>query len=287
MMKRISTILLLSVLLMACGSKKKVVDVTSPTTTSVATNQTQTSTPEDPMQTYKALIGNTFGSWRTLQANGNISLGGAKSLSSSMVMKMERNRSIYISVRPLGIMEVAKLVITGDTLIVVDKVHKRYLCENVKLITSGIPANVGTVQDIFLGRAFLLGKGTYNSTLANDFKLEEKGDKLVMQPVNQEKDFDYEFVFDKALKILAATVKPVDGDKNDSYSVTYSNVKKTVAGNVPHELKVSTVMSGSKVKLGLDYKDLKWNESVNIDTSLPKNYERMRASSLLNLLGGD
>ena len=269
-------------MLAACGSKKTAVTTT---TTTQGTTTTQPET-QNPLDTYKSLIGNTFGSWKSLEASGSISIGGAKSLSSSMTMKMVRNKSIYISVRPMGIMEVAKLVVTGDTLIVVDKIHKRYLCENVKLITSGIPADVNTVQDIFLGRAFLLGKGTYNSALASNFDLEESGDKLLLKHVEGEKDFDYEFTFDKALKLLSSTVKPHGGGKNDTYSVLYSNVKKTVAGNVPHELKVSTVMNGSAVKLGLDYKSLKWNETVKIDTSLPKGYERMSGSSLLNMLGG-
>lgn len=270
-------------MLAACGSKKTVTTTTEPNTQITTTE----STPEDPMQTYKALIGNSFGTWKTLEASGSISLGGAKSLSSSMTMKMVRNKSIYISVRPMGIMEVAKLVITGDTLIVVDKLHKRYLCENVKLITSGIPADVSTVQDIFLGRAFLLGKGTYNSALASYFNLEEKDEKLLLLPVEGEKEFDYEFAFDKALKILSSTVKPHGGSKKDTYSVVYGNVKKTLAGNVPHSLKVSTVMNGSTVKLSLDYQSLKWNGDVKIDTSLPKNYDRMSGSSLLNMLGGD
>ena len=63
--------------------------------------------------------------------------------------------------------------------------------------------------------------------------------------------------------------------------------KTTVAGNVPHALKVSTVISGARATLSLEFKDLKWNESVNIDTSLPKNYERMKGSSLLRMLGSN
>ena len=279
--------MLTCLVLAACGSKKTVTTTTATDKPITTTELTAEEQAEAAKAAQKALIGNSFGTWKTVEASGSISLGGAKSLSSSMTMKMVRNKSIYISVRPMGIMEVAKLVITGDTLIVVDKLHKRYLCENVKLITSGIPADVSTVQDIFLGRAFLLGKGTYNSAMASNFDLEESGEKLLLKPVEGEKEFDYEFAFDKALKLLSSTVKPHGGGKKDTYSVVYSNVKKTVAGNVPNDLSVSTVMNGSTVKLSLEYKNLKWNEEVNIDTKLPKNYERMSGSSLLNMLGGN
>lgn len=279
-MKRLSIYILVSLMLVACGSKKAAVDTTSTATTTSTTNI------QEAQAVLKSQIANTIGSWNTMEAGGSIALGGASSLSSSMSIKMVRNKSIFISVRPMGIMEVAKLVITGDTLIVVDKIHKRYLCENVKLLTNGIPANVSTLQDIFLGRAFLLGKGTYKNSLAADFNLKEEAGKLVLTPAKQEDDFDYEFVFDKAFKILSATVTPADsGGKNDKYTVVYNNVKKTLAGNVPHNLKVSTVISGSPATLSLEFKNLKWNETVKIDTSLPKNYERMKASSLLKMLG--
>lgn len=279
-MKQLAMILTAALMLAACGSKKAVVDTT--TTTS------NTKPAQVDYSVQKSMIANTFGSWRTLQTGGSIAVGGAKSLSSSMSMKMERGKSIYISVRPMGIMEVAKLVIKGDTLIVVDKIHKRYLCENVSLLTNGIPADVSTVQDIFLGRAFMLGKGTYSNALASGFTLKMNGEKMVLAPEQQEDDFDYEFVFDKAYKILSATVMPADaGGKDDKYTVNYSNVKTTVAGNVPHALKVSTVISGARATLSLEFKDLKWNESVNIDTSLPKNYERMKGSSLLRMLGSN
>lgn len=278
-MKHISFILIACLLLGACGSKKTVlgdntVTNTAPTPAVMAINAE------------KSKIANTYGAWNTMQTSGTISLGGSKSLSSSMTMKMVRGKSIYISVRPLGVLEVAKLVITGDTLIVVDKVHKRYLCENVKLITNGIPADVSTVQDIFLGRAFILGKGSYSNSLSADCGLEEKDGKIVLCPPKRvEEDFDYEFVFDKAYKILSASVSPIDSGGNDTYTVVYDKVKKTVAGNVPQSLKMSTVISGSPAKLSLEYKDFKWNEEVKIDTSLPKNYDRMKGSSLLNLLG--
>ena len=278
-MKKISFILITSFLLVACSSKKNVV-------TDNPSVNTGSTTAEMMKMAEKSKIANSYGSWNTLQTSGNISLGGSKSLSSAMTMKMVRGKSIYISVRPFGVMEVAKLVITGDTLIVVDKVHKRYLCENVKLITNGIPADVSTVQDIFLGRAFILGKGTYNNSLSSDCGLEEKDDKIVLYPPKRkEGDFDYEFVFDKAYKILSASVSPIDSGGNDNYTVVYDKVKKTVAGNVPQSLKMSTVISGSPAKLSLEYKDFKWNEDVKIDTSLPKNYDRMKGSSLLNLLG--
>ena len=98
---------------------------------------------------------------------------------------MERGKSIYISVRPMGIMEVGRLIIKGDTLLVIDKIHKRYILENAKLLTSGIHVDVNTLQDIFLGRAFVLGKGTLNAAMKDLVSVSDEDGAYVMQAKEQ------------------------------------------------------------------------------------------------------
>ena len=132
-----------------------------------------------------AKIANSFGAWTTLKAGGSVSIGTSKPLSSSMQIRMERGKSIYISVRPMGIMEVARLVIVGDTLLVIDKLHKRYILESAKLLTSGIPIDVSTLQDIFLGRAFILGNGTLNSGMASLVTLANIAGTYMVRPKEQ------------------------------------------------------------------------------------------------------
>ena len=225
--------------------------------------------------------------WNSFKSGGNAKIdAGGKSLSSSMQMRMQRGRCIYVSLRPMMGIEVAKMIIYGDSILLVDKLHKRYMLEKATLLTNGVPVTVDNLQDIFLGRAFELGKGSLTQDIKDDFTIEEMdGGKVKLKPREQFKGFDYNFVYDKQRNILSLDVTPTTPGSS-TYSVTYGDVKGTIAGKVATSLKVATKMSGRAFNLSLEYKDLKWNEDFTIDTAAPKKYTRVEGNDIMQLLGG-
>lgn len=267
------------------GSNQQTPAQTSaPAATSSAPKKATTEQQSTSQVSHIVKIANSFGAWTTLKAGGSITVGGSKTLSSSMQMRMERGRSIYISIRPMGIMEVGRLVITGDTLLIIDKLHKRYILENTKLLTANIPVNVNTLQDIFLGRAFILGKGTFNSGMASLVTLANVDGSYMIRPKEQYKGFEYDFKFDKNYHIKSLEVMPVvTGTKVATYSVDYSDVKTSLAGYIATKVKVATKIGKSPMSLAFDYSGYTWNEDVVIDTKIPSNYTRIPGTSLLNL----
>lgn len=271
----ISAIVALSCVITACGSSKS---ITNDNTTTINTGSTSNTAI---VQT----IANTTGSWNTLQCNATIKLSGNQSFSSSVNVRMERDKFIYISLRPVLGIEVGRIVLTGDTVIIVDKMHKQYMCENVSLLTNGLPVTISNMQDLFLGRPFTLGNGTYNPSCINTATVVTDNGKRLLRPVKSERGFSYEFAFDSNNIIQSLTVIP-DGAQSTQYTVDYSDVRKTVAGNIAHTMSIASTIYGSAFNLGLDYNNITWNQNVNADITIPSNYKRIDASRLSNLLGG-
>lgn len=263
----------------SCGTTKKIADnnPTLPGGTSI-----ETTTTEGRSQAIAA----TFGSWTTMQTGGNIQLGGSHSFSSSINVRMERDKAISISLRPMLGIEVGRLVFTGDSVIVVDKIHRQYIAENVSLFTNGLPATVSTLQDIFMGRAFVLGEGTYDKSHTALASPSAPSGKCNLKPSKQIKGFTYEFSFDEANRLVALQVTP-DGAKATTYSVDYSDVQATMAGNVAHSVSVAGTIKGSPLNFTLNYNDITWNQPVKIDTSIPSNYKRADIRSLASILSGN
>lgn len=288
--KHILPIIALAALTASCGSHKVAVPDTPKVTTTTTTTTTTVTTPvpSSAQVSHVAKIANSFGAWTTLKAGGSVAIGGPKSVSSSMQIRMERGKSIYISVRPMGIMEVARLVIVGDTLLVIDKLHKRYILESAKLLTSGIPIDVSTLQDIFLGRAFILGNGTLNSGMASMVTLSNIDGTYMVRPKEQYQGFVYDFKFDKNYRIKSLEVAPVvKSEKVATYSVDYSGVKTSLAGYIATKVNMATTIGKSPMSLALDYSGFTWNERVTIDTKIPANYTRVSGSSLLGIFSSD
>lgn len=276
-MRHIAHLTLAAALLLLAGCKTTKTANVDPTTGTITA-------PVTPVQ-HAAAIASNFKDWTTMQCGGNIKLGGSNGMSSSINVRMERGKSIAISLRPMLGIEVGRLVFSGDSVIVVDKLHKQYIAEDVSLITNGLPATLEALQDIFLGRAFVLGEGTYSTALEAKVQLEQAEDRCVLRPTQEVKGFGYEFAFDKNDDIVSLTAT-LASDKGQTYGVSYSDVKSTAAGKIAHALGIDTAIKGRQLKLDLEYGNITWNQEVKIDTTIPKNYKKADIASVAALLGG-
>ncbi|MBR5673699.1 MAG: DUF4292 domain-containing protein [Muribaculaceae bacterium] len=271
MKNKIAILIMLAAMMTACGTFKK---ATNPDTTTPTTPEAYT----DPLATVMA----TLGDWQTMQTGGNIKLSAGSSFSSSIQVRMVRDQAIFISLRPMLGIEVGRLLITADSLYAVDKVHKRYIAEKVSLLTSGIPVTVSDVQDIFLGRPFIIGKGTLSEANKSEMAANYDNNCVTLVPRENYKGYGYTFTFNKSNLITSLDIVP-SGSTTAAYQVKYSDVKSTAAGNIAHGINANATVDNKKMALSLTYKNIDWNENVKIDRSIPGGYSRMSARDLFSL----
>jgi hypothetical protein len=272
-MKNKLLIILATVWLMtSCSLLKKA----TPDNASTA-DQTESST-SDPME---AVI-TTLGEWQTLQTGGNISLKGSTNFSSSVQVRMVRDQAIFISLRPMLGIEVGKLLITADSIYAIDKLHKRYLAEKVSILTAGIPVTVSEVQDMFLGRPFIISKGTLSEDNKDEMTVTREGNKIVIAPKEQFKGYGYTFTFGKSNHITSLDIVPA-GSTTAAYQVKYSDVRNTTAGNIAHGINAHASVNKKSMDFSLTYKDIDWNGKVKIDCNIPNGYSRMNAKDLFSI----
>ena len=275
MRNRIAILIAVTMLMTACGTMKKAAGDQQQGNGMGQTTPTTTSDPRD------AVIA-TLGDWNTLQTGGNIALKGGNNFSSSMQMRMVRGQAIYISLRPLLGIEVGKLLITADSLYAVDKVHKRYIAEKVSLLTAGIPVTVSDVQDIFLGRPFVIGQGTFGEALKEMINVVQGSSALTLSPNEGYKGYGYAFTFDKSNRVTGLNITR-EGSAEPSYKVKYGVVNRTPAGNIAHNIDVDATVEKKKIAFSISYKNIDWNGSVKIDRNIPSGYKRMSAADLFSL----
>ena len=271
----LSLLIALAAVMNSCGTFKKA-NATTPT------GQTTTiTTPTTDTEACNAILA-TLGDWQTMQAGGNIKLNAGSSFSSSIQVRMVRDQAIYISLRPVLGIEVGKLIITADSLYAVDKVHKRYIAEKVSILTSGIPVTVSEVQDMFLGRPFIIGKGTINEELKSGINVSREGNTVILSPDEQFKGYGYAFTFDKQGRISSLDIIKA-GNTSSDYKVNYGDVRGTTAGNIAHDINANAIVEKKKITFSLNYKDIDWNDKVKIDMGVPSNYKRMNAKDLFSM----
>lgn len=270
----ISLLIALAAISSSCGTIKKA-NATTPT------GQTTTTTTMTDTELCDAVL-STLGDWQTMQTSGNITLNASSSFSSAIQMRMVHNQAIYISLRPVLGIEVGKLIITADSLYAVDKVHKRYIAEKVSILTSGIPVTVSEVQDMFLGRPFIIGKGTLNENLKSSISTTREGNTIILTPNENFKGYGYAFTFDKQSHITSLDIVKA-GNTSSDYQVKYSDVRSTTSGNIAHAINANATIEKRNMSFSLSYKDIEWNGKVKIDKNIPNNYKRMSARDLFSI----
>lgn len=224
-----------------------------------------------------------YGDWKTLVTGGKVVLSAGKSMSSSMQLKMVRGKSISISMRPLLGIEVAKIHIEGNKIVIIDRLHRVYIEEDASLLTSGVPVDVTTLQDLLLGRAHILGKGTLNAKMGGDVNISESNGVTTLAPKNTYEGFGYVYTFDSNDNLVALDVFP-EG-RASIYNVVYGNSTGTVAGTVATSISASTTIAKRALTLDLNLKNLKWNSDINNDLEIPSGYSKTNASAILKSLG--
>ena len=219
--------------------------------------------------------------WTTMQCSGKVSLQAGSSLSSSMQMKMKRGESIFISLRPILGIEVAKMIVDNGKVVFIDKMHKKYVEEDMSLLTGGLEIDMTTLQDIFLGRSFILGKGTVTDKMADELDI-QTASGIRITPLKQNRMFLYSFGYDNNGNITYLTVNI--GSMEKAYSVAYGDVQTTTAGKVATYANISTVISNTPLSLELSYRSLDWNQNLTIDASVPSGYAKVEFADFVESL---
>lgn len=228
-------------------------------------------------------LANSWKPWNTLEVSAKVQISSPVKLNGAGKVYMKRGEWISVSVRMLGF-EVATLWIDNDTIVAVDKYHKKYLAESTASLFGTAGVTVADMQDLLLGRAFLNGKGTATSADLNRFDLREADNGWYLLPKSQPEKFTYGFLVSLTANELRGAAIDVDG--YGSVAANYADYfESRTSGWFAQTVSVEN-SRGKKVAATLrwDMNGAKFNQTVNKSRNIPEGYERIPASALASLL---
>ncbi len=223
---------------------------------------------------------NTF-TKTTLTAKVNGRFESPKSGTSfSATLRMEKDSIIWASISvALGI-EVARLKVTPDTVLLVDKFNKKYFAGNFDFISSmiGTELNFEMFQNIILEQSlFELDRRDFESAIVNNYYLLTSLDEDEIEDINNGKDeaeilkqiYQYPGHFHMHKQQLQ------DFEKNRKVSVTYSNYEKVDDILFPTDISLFIKDPKGETKLNLSFSRIKLNEKLSFPFNVPSKYEPM------------
>jgi len=218
--------------------------------------------------------------WFDGKFNSNI-INNGKANSVKGRVRIRRDSLIWISIKPdIAIIEVLRVLISPDSVQLIDYLNKKYFMENISGIKEFINYDISfeMVQNIFLGYStFMIDKSLFKSftnkdgddiIASSDFNtyVEARGSK---QPAN--------FLFQAMWFNNNVHKRNLMYDPSKKIELDLQYTEHEMVGNylLPKTGQVTVIGDSSNTRFTFDYTKIVLNEPFEFPFTIPESYERM------------
>lgn len=226
---------------------------------------------------------NTFSS----KLNLNLS-SGKKSLSSRSNIKILKDQAIQLSVQPLFGVEMLRLHLDKDSLLILDRMNKRYVKESINDIKDEYPVGFDftTLQSLLTNRIFVSGSNSTSYSDFGKFKTNQISDKYyLMKSTDKKSGIEYSFAIDGNDHIASAQLR--EPRKNYELEWQYDEFIRNHQKVFPHKMNVMFATPKRKANVGLEFSNIVLDEQLDVDVTIPKSYSRAYISDIVKILNSN
>ena len=266
-----SLLLLLFIGMYACKSKEKIIQADS-----ALEHKANSKLFEDIM--YKGLKFNTFSSKLSMTIST-----GTKTVSSKGNLRIVNNEAILLSVQPLFGIEMFRLYVEPDHLIVLDRMNKRYVKETFDDLTekNSIGFNFYSLQSLFTNNLFVPEQSSISASDYRKFKYSETSEQYILSASDKKSNIDYSFSINGNDQItLTQLALP---KKNYSLHWNYSQFSLMRDLFFPHEMMVVASTQKNKLNASFSLSDINLETQMDLETTIPSSYTKMELSEVLKM----
>ena len=225
-------------------------------------------------------------SWDCVTGKATLTLDlGSKGVGSiTASLKMKRDEAIRLTVAPVLGIEVARLEIRPDGLLVLDRMDKRYVfvdfAELSRLTQTELDFNV--LQCLFLGELFLPGKSRLEPSDASSFSLELQPDYAHLT-AKEGRHFQYSF---RTSLTRPQLLRSDISLRRTPYGITwdYSDFKQLDGKLFPQHSQLTVRGAGTPVSLGIQLSKLSVKSGWDARTEVPSKYREVTLDEILKLI---
>ena len=203
----------------------------------------------------------------------------------SGTLRIKKNEVIQISIAPLLGIEVARVEITPDGVLVVDRMNKRYVKSSFRDI--GALANVGldfhALQSLFLNELFLPGKDGLSVRDVSAFDVKVEPDAVVLNVRKKSKRLTYRFRTQAPEALLKETCIGLAGT---SYQLSwkYDDFSKLGQKQFPALMDVTVNGGEQPVQAAFRLSRLSTDSSWKTHTEVSSKYKKVEWEDILKML---
>jgi len=199
----------------------------------------------------------------SLKAKATLDINGEAN-DVTMNFRMKDKETIWVSITALGgLAEVARALITPDSIKIQNKLKSEYLKKPFSYIYNftNKQVNFSTLQAILTGNAM--------GEMLTD-KSDVKQENGVWVVSGAKESLDYKLLFNTLFKVAETNLN--DAKSGQALKVTYTDYQKLNDSLFPGALKINTLSGAKKINIDLQYIKIDGNVPVDFPFTVPKRY---------------
>ncbi len=230
-----------------------------------------------------ASVVDSYPEWSDVTISGSMVIGMGSSLKSTVVVRMIKDKSVSISIRPILGIEMGKIYFEGDTVTVVDKYHKAYLQEPVSAVF-GKYLDMPSLQSLLLSYPFAVGYGALDKYNSEEMESAagDNGD-WVISPKRQTENFAYSFDMNEN-NIKRFNIVVDDSGKGSAYSINFSGYEFSGVYRMATLIAADIPLAGGTAFFELKYKSVKWDTGNSDSVSIPSGAVRYGFKDIMRMI---
>ncbi|QQL48791.1 DUF4292 domain-containing protein [Mucilaginibacter ginkgonis] len=256
-----SFLLLGIIVITSCHSKKLV------TRTPASTAVTKTDNSADAAKMKLAEIRSKQISFTTFSGKAKTKLNiDGNSNDVTLNIRILRGQKIWVSITYLIGIEVARALITPDSITVINKLQSVYFQKPFSFIYDYAPreVNFNTVQSILIGNAI-------PETLTDGITLTPDNNNLVLS--GSLKDMLFKMILGADLKINSTNLSKAAAGQ--SLQANYSNFIQATGRVVPSHISLTSKTQQKNIEAEIDYSRIDFDQTLDFPFSIPNRYQRI------------
>lgn len=223
--------------------------------------------------------------YKTFSSKLNMTIStGTKTLSSKGSLRIVHNEAIQLSVQPLFGIEMFRLYVEPEHIIILDRMNKRYVKESFEDIKGKNPVgfNFYTLQSLFTNNLFIPEKSSVSLKDYKTFRYSEGENYYILAARDKKSNIDYTFSVNGNDQI---TLTELNMPANQ-YSLQWNYDQFTLMNNLffPYEMKIVASTQKRNLNTNISLSSISLNESLSLDTSIPDSYTKVELKDVLKML---
>jgi outer membrane lipoprotein-sorting protein len=213
------------------------------------------------------------------KASVNSAIGNSNN-SFNINLRLKTDSVIWISISPLLGIEVARVMITRDSVKFIDRLNNRYSVTDYQLLNELFNVNVDfdIIQGVLTGNLFSYKKNKFNSVYLEDryyilSTLSKRNLKRSLEDADVNKPIVQDIWVDGAnYRITRLSIE--DQRNKKSLLTDYSDHRITDGGLFPFQSK-TVIQSEQQIKIDIEYSKINLNTILDFPFKIPAGYEKI------------